>query len=187
MLTTTGTAMLSATLVLNALALAQPTLPRATIAAGLKAAHCKVPAKQAKIVGNERLGEGLQIVEVVCGRSAVGEGSILFAVPTDPQAKSGLIPLEDWRDGRIVTGHRVVSPEFDRATRTLSSTESKGGADDCGTIKEWHWTGWSFRLVHVWNKNTCDGEKFEWDTRERWQVFPAPGQASSGDGRPRRS
>jgi hypothetical protein len=177
MLTTTGTVMISTALAVNAFGLAEPALPRATIAAGLKAAQCAIPARQAKIVGSEWLGQGLQIVEVSCQRSAQGYNSILFAVPTDFPARSSLIAVEDWRGGRIVTGHRVIAADYERDTRTLRSTENKRSAGDCGSIKEWKWTGWSFRLMHVWNKSTCDGEPFEWDTRERWQVFPKPDQA----------
>lgn len=169
MLTSTGTAVVTATLALNAFAMSEPRVPPSTLAQGLKQAQCAIPSKQAKTAGSEWLGSGLQIVEVSCGKS----GSILFAVPTDPQARSSLIAMQDWRDGRIVTGYRVVSPGYDRDSRTLSSTESRSSGD-CGTIKEWQWTGWSFRLTHVWNKAVCDGEAFEWDGRERWQVFPKP-------------
>lgn len=172
MLTATGTAVVTAALAFNAFAMTEPQLSHAAIAAGLKRAQCSIPAKQAKVVGHEWLGRGLQIVEVSCSAA----GSILFAVPTDPRARANLIKLEDWRNGQLVTGYRVASPDYDRDSRTMSATETKSGASDCGTIKEWKWTGWSFQLIHVWNKDTCDGEQFEWETRERWQVFPKPAE-----------
>src|SRR5437762_2271043 len=114
MLTATGTAMVAATLALNAFAVTEPKLSQATLAAGLKQARCAIPQKHAKIVGSEWLGRGLQIVEVSCSRAA----SILFAVPTDPLGKSSLIAVQDWRDGQIVTGFRVASPDYDRESRT---------------------------------------------------------------------
>jgi hypothetical protein len=174
MLTATGATIVTTAVALNAFAsLAEPTLPRALIEAGTKEAKCAIPPRKAKVVGNEWLGSGLQIVEVSCGSG----GSILFALPVDPLGKSSLISVEDWRDGQIVAGHRVVAPRYEPDSRTLSSVEGKRGAADCGTIKEWQWTGWSFRLVHVWRKDVCDGEPFVWENRESWQVFPKPSEA----------
>ena len=56
-------------------------LPRPILEAGLKQARCTIPPKEAAILGTERLGSRLEIVEVSCWRSATNAGSILFAVP----------------------------------------------------------------------------------------------------------
>ena len=176
MLTETGAALITATLAVNSYALAPQTLAPAAIAAGLKQARCTIPPEQAKIVGSEWLGRELRIVEVSCRRAASGGGSILFAVPASGRSSGRLIVVEDWRDGRIVSGYRVASPGYDRETRTLNSIHTGRRVGDCGTIKEWQWTGWFFRLIHVWSKDHCDGEGFEWDSRHRWQVFPKPSE-----------
>jgi hypothetical protein len=83
-----------------------------------------------------------------------------------------LLSVETWHGGRVRTEYSVSSPGYDAATRTLSSSHKARGAGDCGTIQEMKWTGWHFRLLHVWTKDRCDGEPFEWDSRESWQVFP---------------
>jgi hypothetical protein len=174
MLTTTGAAVISTAIGFNLISPPTPDLPLAALAAGLRQAQCSLSPHRAKVLGGEWLGRDLQIVEVSCGRTARGMSSILFAVPTGQPDRSQLIDLQDWRDGRIVHGHRVLAPAYDRDSRTLSSTQNIGSDGDCGTIKEWEWTGWSFRLAHVWSKTACDGEQFEWESREHWQVFPKP-------------
>jgi hypothetical protein len=156
-----------------------PRLSPADIRAGLAQAECSIPPKDARIVGDEWLGRDLQIVEVPCWRAAGNAGSILFAVPTAPRAKGRLIQIEDWRDGRLVTTYSVASPGYDRSARTLNSTHKSRREGDCGTFKEWQWTGLSFRLIHVWRKDSCDGEVFDWEDRDRWQVFPEPAKTPS--------
>jgi hypothetical protein len=151
------------------------TLPRPILEAGLKAANCTIPRKQAKIVGTEMLSSRLGIVEVTCWRTLTNSGSILFAVPLDRPQKAELLSVDSWDGGQINRGYTVPSPGFDAKTRTLSATRKARDAGDCGTIQEMKWTGWYFRLLHVWNKDRCDGEPFEWDSRERWQVFPQRG------------
>lgn len=179
MLTTTGSAFIATTLGFNAIASPLPDppaeLPRSTLATGLREAGCSMPPRRASVVGSEWLGSELQIVEVACGRTSAGVMSILFAMPAGQPERGRIIRMQDWRDGRLVGGYRVASPTYDRDSRTLSSTESMGEGD-CGTIKEWKWDGWSFRLINVWRKTACDGEAFDWDTRMRWQVFPKPVQ-----------
>ena len=59
-------------------------------------------------------------------------------------------------------------------------TATSGGKGDCGTIQEMKWTGWHFRLLNAWSKDNCDGELFEWDSREKWQVFPAQAVPQQG-------
>jgi hypothetical protein len=98
-----------------------------------------------------------------------------------------LLTVERWENGRIRPGLSVASPGFDPKTRTLSSTLKARGDGDCGTIQEMKWTGWHFRLLNVWRKDKCDGEPFEWDSRDKWQVFPQKGlepdrEGSSGNG-----
>jgi Protein of unknown function (DUF1176) len=176
MLSATAVALITATIASHALTARQP-LSRAVIAAGLQRAQCTIPPDQAKIVGSEWLGRELQIVEVSCWRAARSAGSILFAVPVNRTADAHLITIEDWRHGRVVPGYRVASPGYDRTTRTLASIRKGRRVGDCGTIKEWKWTGWFFRLIHVWSKSHCDGEGFEWDNRHRWQVFPQPSKS----------
>ena len=150
-------------------------LPRPILEAGLKQARCTIPPKEAAILGTERLGSRLEIVEVSCWRSATNAGSILFAVPEHRPQNAQLLTVERWENGRIRPGLSVASPGFDPKTRTLSSTLKARDDGDCGTIQEMKWTGWHFRLLNVWSKDRCDGEPFEWDSREKWQVFPRRG------------
>jgi hypothetical protein len=156
----------------------KPALPQPIIEAALKTAGCTLPARQAEIVGTERLSARLEIVEVSCWRDATNAGSILFAVPEGRPQDAQLLTVEDWRNGRVRRAYSVASPGFDAKTRTLSSTRNARADGDCGTIQELKWTGWHFRLLNVWRKTTCDGEPFEWDSRERWQVFPTQGLAT---------
>ena len=156
----------------------KPALPRPLLEAALKTAGCTLPVRQAEIVGTERLSARLEIVEVSCWRDATNAGSILFAVPEGRPQDAQLLTVEDWRGGRVRRAYSVASPGFDAKTRTLSSTRNARAAGDCGTIQELKWTGWHFRLLNVWSKTTCDGEPFEWDSRERWQVFPTQGLAT---------
>jgi len=148
-------------------------LSRAAMVAGLKKAQCPVAPQDARIVGTEWLGRRLRIVEVTCRRGAGNAASILFAVPARRPGKGRVIKVQDWRQGRVVPGYDVISPGYDRKTRTLNSIVVTRGTRDCGTIKEWKWTGWSFRLIHVWIKPVCDGERFEWDNRHKWLAFPS--------------
>jgi len=170
-----GTAFLTVALTAGAAGWEKPTLPRPILEAGLKTAKCTVPKKQARIIGTEMLSSYLRIVEVTCWETDTNAGSILFAVPLDRPQTAELLSVDSWGDGRIKHGYSVPSPGFDANTRTLSSTRQTSDAGDCGTIQEMKWTGWSFRLLHVWTKSRCDGEPFEWDSRERWQVFPQRG------------
>ena len=77
----------------------------------------------------------------------------------------------------MASGPAAVS---DSKTRTLSSTHKARDAGDCGTIQEMKWTGWHFRLLNAWSKDNCDGEPFEWDSRDKWQVFPTQASPQQG-------
>jgi hypothetical protein len=167
-----GAAILTVSLITGGGAAEKPAVPRPIIAAALKKAHCTLPASEAEIVGSERLSPRLEVVEVTCWRAAYNAGSILFAVPESRPQDAQLLTVERWEDGRIRRSYSVSSPGFDAKTRTLSSTHKGRGAGDCGTIQEMKWTGWHFRLLNAWSKDRCDGEMFEWDSRDKWQVFP---------------
>jgi hypothetical protein len=170
-----GALLLTVSLTTGAVEPARVTLPRPVIEAGLKKAGCTLPLGEARVVGSETLADGLRIVEVSCWRTEANSGSILFAVPPERPESAQLLTVDHWQDGKIRPAYSIASPGFDAKTRTLSSTV-KGRADgDCGVIQEMKWTGWHFRLIHVWRKDRCDGEPFEWDSRERWQVFPEGG------------
>lgn len=171
----TGAVLLTVALTTGFPAFDKALLPRAVIEAGLTTAGCSVPAKDARIIGTERLSPRLAIVEVACWRDSHNAGSILFAVPAERPAEARLLTVESWQDGRIAPGYVVSSPGYDPQTRTLSSEHKQRGSGDCGIIEEWAWTGWHFRLLNVWRKDHCDGEPFEWDTREKWQVYPKRG------------
>jgi hypothetical protein len=160
----------------------KPVLPLSIIQAGLKKAQCSVPSKAAEIVGTELLSPRLQIVEVTCWQTGYNSGSILFAVPVGQPQGAELLAVQSWKDGRIQTAYNVTSPAFDAKTRTISATYKARAAGDCGTIQEMKWTGWHFHLLNVWSKDRCDGEPFEWDSRDRWQVFPQRGLERDPEG-----
>jgi hypothetical protein len=162
----------------------KPALPQPIIQAGLKKARCSVPLKAAEIVGTEMLSPRLQIVEVACWQADYNSGSILFAVPVGRPQGAELLAVQSWKDGRIQTAYSVTSPAFDAKTRTISATYKARAAGDCGTIQEMKWTGWHFRLLNVWRKAKCDGEPFEWDSRDKWQVFPQKGLERDPEGSP---
>lgn len=172
MSSTVGAALLTVALTAGPATWERSPLPRPVLEAGLKTAKCTIPPKQARIVGTERLSRYLRIVEVECWENAANAGSILFAVPFDRPQAAELVKVDRWVHSEVRQGYSIPSPGFDAKTRTLSSTRKARDAGDCGTIQEMEWTGWHFRLLHVWSKNRCDGEPFEWDSRERWQVFP---------------
>jgi hypothetical protein len=179
-----GAALLTISLSAGGAGADKPALPHSVVEAGLKRAGCALPTTQAEIVGTERLGSRLEIVEVACWRAAYNAGSILFAVPDDRPQDAKLVMVERWQAGHVRPGYSVSSPGYDPKTRTLSSNHKARDAGDCGTIGEWKWTGRHFRLLNVWSKDRCDGEPFEWDSRERWQVFPkqvSPGQGLERD------
>jgi hypothetical protein len=157
-------------------------LPRPVLEAGLKKAHCTVPPRQAEIVGTEKLSSTLRIVEVSCWKTSTNDGSILFAVPVGHPQLAQLVTVDRWRDGKVQPGFSVASPGYEPKTRTLSSTYKANADGDCGTIQEMKWTGWHFRLLKVWSKGRCDGEPFEWDSREKWQVFPQRGLERDPEG-----
>jgi hypothetical protein len=173
---TVGAALLTVALTAGSANWDRPALPRPVLEAGLKTAKCTVPQKQARILGTERLSRHLRIVEVQCWETDTNAGSILFAVPVERPEAAELVNIDRWVNGQVKQGYSVPSPGFDAATRTLSSTRMARDEGDCGTIQEMQWTGWHFRLLHVWRKDRCDGEPFEWDGRERWQVFPQRGR-----------
>ena len=157
-------------------------LPNPVLEAGLKKARCTIPPKEAAVVGTERLSSRLEIVEVACWRTATNAGSILFAVPESRPQDAQLLTVERWENGRVRPGLSVSSPGYDPKSRTLSSSHKARGAGDCGTIQEMKWTGWHFHLLNVWSKDKCDGEPFEWDSRDRWQVFPQRGLERDPEG-----
>jgi hypothetical protein len=180
-----GAALLTISLASGGAGTDKPVLPHSVVAAGLKRAGCAMSPSEAEIVGTERLSNRLEIVEVSCWRSSTNAGSILFAVPENQPQNAQLLTVERWKNGKVLPSYSVSSPGYDPKTRTLSSTHLIRGAGDCGTIGEWKWTGWHFRLLNVWSKESCDGEPFEWDSREKWQVFPKqvfPKQVSPGRG-----
>ena len=117
---------------------------------------------------------------MTCWRAAENAGSILFAVPESRPQDAQLLTVERWQNGQIRRSYSVSSPGYDAKTRTLSSTYKARGTGDCGTIQEMQWTGWHFRLLNAWSKDNCDGEPFEWDSREKWQVFPAQAVPQQG-------
>lgn len=182
MSTAVGAAFLTMTLAATGVGWERPALPRSVIEAGLKKANCTVPPQEARILGTEFLSSRLRIVEVTCWQGATNAGSILFAVPLGRPQGAQLVAVDNWQDGKVRRGYSVSAPAFDAKTRTLSSTHKARGAGDCGTIQEMKWTGWHFRLLHVWNKERCDGEAFEWDSRDRWQVFPQRGLERDREG-----
>jgi hypothetical protein len=130
------------------------------------------------------LSPRLQIVEVTCWQGDYNSGSILFAVPVGRPQGAELLAVQSWKDGRIQTAYSVTSPAFDAKTRTISATYKARATGDCGTIQEMKWTGWHFRLLNVWRKDKCDGEPFEWDSRDKWQVFPQKGLEPDREGSP---
>ena len=172
MSSSTGALLLTVALTAGIAGPEKPSLPQTVVAAALKKAHCTIPANEADVIGTERLGHRLELVELTCWRGAYNAASILFAVPDDRTQDARLLTVERWQDGRLQPSYSVSSPGYDRATQTLSSNHKARGAGDCGTIEEWQWTGWHFQLLNVWNKDRCDGEPFEWESRDKWQVFP---------------
>ena len=175
-----GAALLTVSLTTGGAATDKPVLPRPVVEAALKKAHCTLPVREAEVVGTERLSPRLEIVEVTCWRADDNAGSILFAVPESRPQDAQLLTVENWQDGQIRRSYSVSSPGYDAKTRTLSSTYKARGAGDCGTIQEMKWTGWHFRLLNAWSKDLCDGEPFEWDSRDKWQVFPTQASPQQG-------
>jgi hypothetical protein len=182
MSTTIGATLLAVSLTTGGTAgpIGEAALPRPVLEAGLKKAGCTVPPGQAQIVGTERLSDRLAIVEVACWRAAYNSGSILFAVPQHRPQRAQLLTVERWEGGRVRRSYSVASPGYDSKTRTMSSTLKARNAGDCGTIQEMKWTGWHFRLLNAWKKDRCDGETFEWDSRDQWQVFPTQARPRQG-------
>lgn len=167
-----GVMLLSASLGASLTGADRSALPRPVLEAGLKKAQCSIAPRRARVVGTEMLSHYLRIVEVGCWQAGANDGSILFAVPVDQPQLSQLITVDRWDNGKVVHGYSVASPGYEAKTRTLSTTFKASASGDCGTIQEMKWTGWHFELLNVWRKDTCDGVPFEWDSRERWQVFP---------------
>jgi len=167
-----GAVLLTVSLATGVGASGKDAVPRSIIEAGLKKAQCTLPPRKAEVVGTEKLSAHLRIVEVSCWKTADNEGSILFAVPVERKELAQLVGVDRWRAGKVEHGYSVASPGYEAKTKTLSSTYKADGAGDCGTIQEMKWTGWHFELLNVWRKDKCDGEAFEWDSRDRWQVYP---------------
>ena len=184
MSSTIGAVLLTASLAVGVSEADRPALPQPVIQAGLKKAQCTVPPNAAEIVGTELLSPRLQIVEVTCWQADHNSGSILFAVPLGRPQDAELLAVQSWKGGRLQMAYSVTSPAFDAKTRTISATYKARASGDCGTIQEMKWTGWHFRLLNVWRKDKCDGELFEWDSRDKWQVFPQKGLESDPDGSP---
>ena len=180
MSSTFGAALLTVSLITGSANTDKPVLPRPIVAAALKKAHCTLPLREAEVIGTERLSSRLEIVEVSCWRADENAGSILFAVPESRPQDAQLLTVEKWQDGQIRRSYSVSSPAYDAKTRTLSSTYKARDAGDCGTIQEMKWTGWHFRLLNAWSKVNCDGEPFEWDSRDKWQVFPTQAVPQQG-------
>jgi hypothetical protein len=176
-----GALLLTVSLTTGAVEPVRVTLPRPLIEAGLKKAGCTLPPSQARVVGSETLSDELRIVEVSCWRTETNHGSILFAAPPERPELAQLLTVDHWQDGKVRPSYSIASPGYDAKTRTLSSTIKTRPNGDCGVIQELQWTGWHFRLIHVWRKDRCDGEPFEWDSRERWHVFPEGGTESESD------
>jgi hypothetical protein len=176
-----GALLLTVSLTTGAVEPVRVTPPRPIIEAGLKKAGCTLPLREARVVGSEMLADGLRIVEVSCWRTTTNTGSILFAVPPERPESAQLLTVDHWQDGKVKPSYSIASPGFDAKTRTLSSTVKTRSDGDCGVIQEMKWTGWHFRLINVWSKDRCDGELFEWDSRERWQVFPEGGAGIEPD------
>ena len=184
MSSTVGAVLLTVALIAGVSEADRPALPQPVIQAGLKKAQCSVPPKAAEIVGSEMLSPRLQIVEVTCWQADYNSGSILFAVPAGRPQDAQLLGVQSWKDGRVQMAYSVTSPAFDAKTRTISATYKARAMGDCGTIQEMKWTGWHFRLLNVWRKDKCDGEAFEWDSRDKWQVFPQKGLEPDPEGSP---
>ena len=184
MSSTIGAVLLTVSLAAGVSEADRPVLPQPIIQAGLKKAQCSVPPNAVEIVGVEMLSSRLQIVEVTCWQADYNSGSILFAVPVGQPQDAQLLAVQSWKGGRLQMAYSVTSPAFDAKTRTISATYKTSATGDCGTIQEMKWTGWHFRLLNVWRKDTCDGEPFEWDSRDKWQVFPQKGLESDPEGSP---
>ena len=149
-----GAAILTVSLAAGGDAADKPTLPRPIIEAALKTAGCTLPARQAEIVGTERLSAQLEIVEVSCWRDATNAGSILFAVPEGRPQDAQLLTVEDWRGGRVRRAYSVASPGFDAKTRTLSSTRNaRADGEYQRSLNRY------LAIVSLFglNKNSCEG------------------------------
>ena len=149
---------------------------------GLKKARCTIPVSQAEIVGNEQLSTRLRDRRGECWRDRLQLWKHPVRGSRAPAAGAQLLTVERWDNGQIRRSYsvRVAGLSTPRPERSVpcSRRACKG---DCGTIQEMKWTGWHFRLLNVWKKDRCDGETFEWDSRDQWQVFPTqaePAKAS---------
>jgi hypothetical protein len=147
-------------------------IPAAVLGAALKTADCDVaPAEAADNLEVYDLGRGRRLVEAPCWHAIYNFAGILFVVDPSAPGRARLQRFELWTGQAFAPSYSLTLPQFDPDSKILSMRHLGRGTGDCGTIGQWEWTGDRFRMTGFWRKDACDGEDF--DTDERWRVFPA--------------
>ncbi len=144
-------------------------LPRDAIEKLFETTDCPLPIEEA--VGSQQsfdLGDGKTLYLVNCWRAAYQNGRI--ALVTENAGAARLLTFKSWNGKRFISLESPTEPEFDPASKTLSSYHKGRGLGDCGSLAEWRWNGSEFKLTKYFYKEKCDGRDFSGG--RRWQIFP---------------
>jgi hypothetical protein len=152
-------------------------VPKETIEAALAGIECDTAGEENPAHGYTMdgelealdLGEGKQLVPLVCWRAAYNYGFAFLLVEPASPGTARLLKFEHPK-ARGGSADTLTNFDYDAETKTLGEYSKGRGLGDCGGIGKWVWTGSDFALDAYWWKDECDGEDF--DIADEWQIYP---------------
>lgn len=150
-------------------------IPDRVIATAMQEADCWLSLADVKtdLPPAQRLDDRFRLLEIPCWRAAYQAGSMFLAFEAEMPKTARLLrfPIPE-ADGFIAEAS-LTFPDFDPATRRLTSLHRARGLGDCGSAGRWIWIEDAFVLEHYWRKDDCDGTLFDpFNEPQRWRVYP---------------
>lgn len=101
------------------------------------------------------LEPSVRLIQVPCAQGAYQE-SFRFFVLRAGETKPELLAFVDFDGGRFVAATEAVSPEFDAASRTLTTFTKAAGHGGCGSKASYEWDGVRFALREIRARGCAD-------------------------------
>ncbi|MBX3499914.1 MAG: DUF1176 domain-containing protein [Alphaproteobacteria bacterium] len=150
-------------------------IPKPVIDAALVKEDCTVTIDQAmEDAQSFDLDTKFKVVLVTCWMAAYNVGGLVFTVDPAQPAQAKLHRFREWnRDKKWWTTNVVWNPDFNEASKRLTTMALHRGIGDCGAGGHYEWSGGEFKLTGFWYKPPCDGKEFKLGD-PRWKLTPPP-------------
>lgn len=133
--------------------------------------ECEVDYTSAEDLSVARLAPGKLLWSIPCSRGAYNTTYLLLETDEKGGTSDRLdLPNAPGIEDGDALGE-LVNAEYDPATRTLSNFDKARGIGDCGSIRQWVWTGAEFKLAFQAVMPECHGVgPDDWPTIWRAEV-----------------